>query len=411
MSPRKCYYCRAYICTECQQAAWHHIFCSRWCVYRYIGSVYLAKIVLRPEFLYMLVIVLALQVVLYFSLKQLLSRQDPGRTEVRPADIGQFSAVSVDTSFSPQPNMLQIRGSAPANTILGLWHNGQFVSSTISYTRRYIFQTQYLYPGSNEFVIWAFSDQGRVYKVDSIYINYFSARLALLTLPVDKFITEQNYLALTFDAGSTANGADSIMRVLENGKVRSTFFLTGDFIKSYPEIVKKLAGLGHELSNHTYNHPHLTNWEQDRRHTTAVNVDRPFVQQQLQLTDSLFYLLLNQHLKPFWRAPYGEFNTAILQWAAEIGYRHIGWTAECDSRDWVADPQDELYLKPEQLYQHWMSLEQAGKLRGAIILLHLGTERKSDFIYPALVKFIDQLQRKNYQFLTISQLLGVTNPL
>jgi peptidoglycan/xylan/chitin deacetylase (PgdA/CDA1 family) len=410
-SSHKCYYCHAYICRECQRAAWHHIFCGRWCIYRYIWSVYLAKIIRRPEFLYMLIIVVTLQIILYFSLRQILTDQVSLRPAVQPADTSQLSELTVDSAFNPQPNMLQIRGDAPANTILGLWHNGQFVTSTISYTQRYIFQTQYLYPGPNEFVIWAFSDQGKVFKLDSVFINYFSARLALLASPIDKFNTENNYLALTFDAGSTTNGADSILQILEKGNVRCTFFLTGDFIKSNPQMVIKLAGLGHELSNHTYNHPHLTNWEQDRRHTTAGNVDRFFIQQQLQRTDSLYYILLNQHLKPFWRAPYGEFNAAILQWAAEIGYRHIGWTAECDSRDWVADRHDVLYLNPEQLYQHWMALEQAGKLKGAIILLHLGTERKSDFIYPVLAKFIDQLQKKNYQLLTISQLLGVTDPL
>jgi peptidoglycan/xylan/chitin deacetylase (PgdA/CDA1 family) len=261
-------------------------------------------------------------------------------------------------------------------------------------------------------VIWAFSDQGKVYKIDSLCLNYFSARQAILALPVDKFITKQNYLALTFDAGSTANGADSILQILDSRGVGCTFFLTGDFIKAYPELVKKLsAGLGHELANHTYNHPHLTNWEKELRHTLASRVSRDFLQRQLLMTDSLYYRLSAHHLKPFWRAPYGEFNKDILQWAAEIGYRHIGWSSGCDSRDWVADQQSELYLEPEELYRHWMNLEQDGKLRGAIILMHLGTDRKSDFVFPVLAKFIDKMHEKNYKFLTISQFFGITNPL
>jgi peptidoglycan/xylan/chitin deacetylase (PgdA/CDA1 family) len=359
----------------------------------------------------MLMIVLILQIILYFSLRQLLLRPVASGTDTPPADYRALSVFTLDTAFFPQPDFLQIHGTAPANTILGLWHNGQFVNSTISYSQRYIFPAQYLYPGANQFVVWAFSDQGKVYKIDSISLNYFSARIALLAIPVDKFNTDQHYLALTFDGGSTATGADSILQILESKRIRSTFFLSGDFIKSYPDLVKKLAGLGHELSNHTYTHPHLTNWEQSRQHSTADGVDRVFVQRQLQKTDSLFYDLLHQHLKSYWRAPYGEFNSLILQWAAEIGYRHIGWTKECDSRDWVADPQSELYLSPEQFYQYFMTLEQAGKLKGAILLLHLGTERKSEFIFSALEKLIDQLQTKNYQFLTISQFFGVCAPL
>jgi peptidoglycan/xylan/chitin deacetylase (PgdA/CDA1 family) len=410
-SARKCYYCQQPICQECQLVLWHHIFCGRWCAFKHGWSALSGQLKRRREYLYILAIVLILQFIMYVMIRQMINQQAAGTREERSLETGPLSPFRIDTAFVPQSNLLQISGEAPVNTILGLWHNGQFVASTISYTRHYSFKAQYLYAGINKFVIWAFSDQGRLYKIDSLSLQYFSAYTAMLAVPVNKFQTDQNYLALTFDAGSTAQGADTILQILDNKSIAGTIFLTGDFIKSYPAIIKKLVAQGLELGNHTYNHPHLTNWERDREQTTAAKVDRYFIYQQLQRTDSIFFRLMNRHLKPYWRAPYGELNTTILQWAAEIGYRHIGWTKGCDSRDWVADPESELYRSADQFYQHFMQLEQAGQLKGAILLMHLGTDRKSDFIYPALVRLIDQLLAKNYQFLTISQFLQVSKPL
>jgi len=414
-SSRKCYQCKEYICTECQLAWWHHIFCGLLCATRFTWFNLITKLNRKREYLYVLAGVLVLQIIFYLIINHTMQVRLEKRISGNRYDQGTASAdnitITVDTSFVPAPNLLQISGNAPGNMILGLWHNGQFVTSTISDDQRYIFDSQNLYPGSNTFVIWAFSDQGKIFRIDSIYLDYHSAHLDHLSLSVNQFKTEQNYVAITFDAGSSATGSDSIITILNSKKVQCTFFLTGHFIKTYPDMVQQLVNNRHELANHTYNHPHLTTWEQDHVHITSDHIDRSVLHQQLQLTDSLYYGLVHQHLEAFWRAPYGEYNAEILQWAAEIGYRHIGWTPECDSWDWVTDPESELYRSSEQIYQHFMELEGAGKLKGAIILMHFGTDRKSDFVYPALAKLIDLLRIKNYEILTISQFFGKTNPL
>jgi len=365
----------------------------------------------RREYVYILTGFVLIQIIMYFRIVHIVEKQVTATHMDQQKAMEPVSFFKVDTAFVPHSNLIQISGEAPANTILGLWHNGLFVTSTISQAMHYSFKSEYLYNGENEFVIWAFTNQGRSYKIDSLSLHYFSTYTAMLSRSIEKFQTDQNCLALTFDAGSTANGADTILQILRDKHVNCTVFLTGDFIKSYPEMIKKLDTQGLELANHTFKHPHLTNWEQQHNQTTAEKVDRFFVQQQLLQTDSLFLKITHRPLKPYWRAPYGEVNPSILQWAAEIGYRHIGWIREGDSRDWVTDSQSDLYRSPEQFYKDMMDLEHTGRLRGAILLMHLGTDRKSDFIYPALIKLIDQLQAKNYQFLTISQFLEISAPL
>ena len=140
-------------------------------------------------------------------------------------------------------------------------------------------------------------------------------------------------------------------------------------------------------------------------YSTREKVSRGYFQQQLNVTDSLFYNLFKKRLKPYWRAPYGEINREILFWAAELGYRHIGWSYQCDSRDWVADKNSELYRTAEQIKKHFLDIEKKSGLNGKIILMHLGSERDDDFPYLTLSDLIKELKRRGYTFMQVSQLL------
>jgi peptidoglycan/xylan/chitin deacetylase (PgdA/CDA1 family) len=226
-----------------------------------------------------------------------------------------------------------------------------------------------------------------------------------LSMPLTKIRTTENILALTFDGGSAANGADSIIKILETKNIKSTFFLTGSFIRKFPRIVNKLILNNHELANHTYSHPHLTTYLKNGNHTVLEHVDRPFVYAQLYKTDSLLYAGFGQHFKPFWRAPFGEYNQEILKWAAEKGYKHVGWSSGCDTRDWVSDPESVLYRTADEIYDYIINLESRGKLRGAVILMHLHSDRFDDMPYKILPKLIDTLRSREYRIVTISELI------
>ena len=46
--------------------------------------------------------------------------------------------------------------------------------------------------------------------------------------------------------------------VYSKTKVKSTFFLVGDWVKNYPDSVKDIAKHGHDVGNHSNTHPHMT---------------------------------------------------------------------------------------------------------------------------------------------------------
>jgi peptidoglycan/xylan/chitin deacetylase (PgdA/CDA1 family) len=313
--------------------------------------------------------------------------------------------LQIDTLFAGLSQSIQIKGKGQNNNLLGLWHNGKYSSSAIVNNGSYAFPPQSLYLGENNFLIWSMSEDGKTTLVDTFSIEYYSQRLHLLSTPFSKLNTNEKIVSLTFDAGSAANGADSIIRILDDNGLKLTFFLTGMFIQKFPEIVQNLISNGHELANHTFSHPHLTSFSVNQTHNNLLHTNRKFISEQLNKTDSLFYDKFGNHLKPFWRAPFGEYNDQILMWAAELGYKHIGWSPYCDTRDWVSDKDSDLYWTGEEIYQHLIDLESRGNLKGAIILMHINTDRIIDEPFKILPKLIHTLLDQGYRIVPVSILL------
>jgi len=390
LSSRKCFQCKEHICGDCQKKVYHHLFCGYWCILKFL---YLGKIAPNKkirEYVYLIGIMLGLQIVFY----QVMITSPDGVENSDYSDLvmddtsksqSQFD-LAVDTIFTGFSQLIRIEGKGENNSLLGLWHNGQFSSSAIMNSGSYVFPPQPLYLGENIFMVWSLSEGGKTTLVDSFTIDFYSQRLRMLSRPFTRLKTDKKILALTFDGGSAADGADSILQILENKNLKLTFFLTGTFIHKFPDIVHDLINSGHELANHTYSHPHLTKFTDTQNHNSLKHINRSYIYRQLNMTDSLLYGNFGTHFRPYWRAPFGEYNRHILKWAAEIGYKHIGWSSSCDTRDWISDRDSDLYRTGEEIYQHLLELESRGKLKGAVILMHIHTDRETDTPYKILPK-------------------------
>ena len=62
---------------------------------------------------------------------------------------------------------------------------------------------------------------------------------------------EKKYIYLTFDCGYEAGYTEKILEVLKQNDVKATFFITGHYLNSEPELVKKMTDEGHIIGNHT----------------------------------------------------------------------------------------------------------------------------------------------------------------
>lgn len=234
-----------------------------------------------------------------------------------------------------------------------------------------------------------------------------------LGLDISRGPTSERRVVLTFDGGSEANATQEILDVLKARGIRTTIFLTGGYIRRYPDLVRRMVEEGHEVGNHTMHHPHLTTYAENRRHETRKGVDRQLVQRELQQAAALFEEVTGRRMAPYWRAPYGEHNLEIRRWAAELGYLHVSWTRDAaagedlDSRDWVADPESQIYASAREIRERILTFGRGrgSGASGGIILLHLGTQRRQDQVHRELPEIIDRFQVQGYRLVTISELL------
>lgn len=207
-------------------------------------------------------------------------------------------------------------------------------------------------------------------------------------------------LVLTFDGGSSAEVAEEILDTLRARKVRTTLFLTGAFIRRYPELVKRMARDGHELGNHTTTHPHFApGGRRDPRWTKEK------VQRELLEADQALYALLGRPMDPYWRAPYGEQTAEIRAWAEEIGYRHVGWSEGADTLDWATTADRKLYRSGTAILDR-LQRRLAKDGNGLIVLMHLGSARpEQDRPARSLGGFMDRAAKDGWQFVPVGAYL------
>jgi len=208
-------------------------------------------------------------------------------------------------------------------------------------------------------------------------------------------------ILLSFDGGSSAEVATEVLDLLKARGVRTTLFLTGAFIQRFPALVRRMAAEGHELGNHTMNHPHFApGMKRDAKWT------RDRIQRELLDADAALVKLLGRPMDPFWRAPYGEHTAEIRRWAEELGYRHVGWSEGADTLDWATPKDRRLYRSGEAIVQRLQQrLNRDGD--GIIVLMHLGSARSvGDRPTDGLGAFMDRAKKEGWNFVSAGTILA-----
>jgi len=407
LTAKRCYYCKEYICGACQLHLGGHLFCSRTCYYKWRWQAFKVKAQKLPFVPIGFGLLFVFVTALFFYTQHRLSEIEnnvapaPAAPEKMLTDsIPSYASLLWDTLRAAQSNRLQIKVRTQAGHLTALWRDGMFTNSVIPTADSVIFTEQYLRQGRNAFKVYMIPPSGRPALIDSFAVNFHSARLSYLSRPILRGSAHSRQIALTFDGGASNRGTQKILDILKDKNVRCTMFLTGSFIKHFPDLVVRIVGDGHQIGNHTLSHPHFTQYEINRTQKTRDGVGRQLVQRQLNAADSLLYALTKHGM-----APYGEYNKDILLWAAEAGYRHVGWSRHCDTWDWEADTASVLYRTPHDIINYLLDVEKKEGLSGKIILMHLGSERKNHFPYEILSELIDELRHRGYRFVTVSELI------
>lgn len=193
-------------------------------------------------------------------------------------------------------------------------------------------------------------------------------------------------VALTFDAGADRGYAVTILQTLERNHVRASFGMTGKWAQSNPALVKRIARDGDTLINHTYDHRSFTGLS-----TRLAGLSVAQRTWEITQTERIVHRLTGHTTKPFFRPPYGDWDSATLVVARRLGYRYmVMWTI--DSLGWDG-------LSEAQILQRCLNLMHPG----SIVLMHVGIQSHDA---QALQPLITALQRRGYRFETIPQLVA-----
>lgn len=435
---RRCYYCKSLICTECQLQKLHHIYCGWKCFFMDVVTNVVSKTlrhfrVWRRFFrrkkifssrnlidLFLVVIIIYNVILMHGNRRQI--KQLLQLHERAPADTTLTEhAEQIDTlTVFPVPqasmivrNRFDIEGETEDNRVVTLSANGKMQQAILAKGRKFAFKDVVVKNGQNHFVIRSINEDGSSVILEEVHFKYGKPTPSYLARDFSRGNVDKMKIALTFDGGYLDNAAHEILDILKQENVKATLFLTGIFIRKYPELVRRMADEGHVIGNHSWTHPHLTTYAQNRKHQTLAHITAEIVQQELLRTAELYKRVTGQKIDPLWRAPYGEHNQEIRQWAAEVGFRHIGWTVgknsgeHMDSMDWVADKHSPAYHTADEIAEKILSFgaESSTRANGSIILMHLGSERSDDYPHLKLPMIIDQFKKRGYEIATIPEML------
>lgn len=200
--------------------------------------------------------------------------------------------------------------------------------------------------------------------------------------------TSRRIVALTFDAGSGDQGLAKILGVLQSRNVPGTFFLTGQFIQTYPDDARAIASYPmHSIGNHTVDHPDLTTLTDAQIRAEILGAEQSILNS------------TGREPWPLFRFPYGARNQHTIAVANSLGYGDIYWTV--DTLGWEGSRA----VNGSGGGQSVASVTQKalnGATPGEIILMHIGAAPDGTTLdADALAGIIDGLRAKGYGFVAI----------
>lgn len=186
--------------------------------------------------------------------------------------------------------------------------------------------------------------------------------------------SQQPCIALTFDDGPNAATTSQILSILEKENVHASFFVVGSRIAGNEALLRQMYTDGDEIGNHSWSHPDLTTLKPDQ------------VRQQVVMTQQAVEAA-GVPAPTLFRPPYGAVNKSVL---SNIPLMVMFWNE--DPQDWAAN-------SPEQVEQ---AVESSAK-PGGVVDMHDIYQVTVDSLDP----IIQKLKSEHYQFVTVSQLMGL----
>lgn len=183
---------------------------------------------------------------------------------------------------------------------------------------------------------------------------------------------KKKVIYLTFDNGYENGYTSKVLDVLKKEKVPAAFFVTGHYLLSQPDLVRRMVKEGHIVGNHSWHHPDLT----------AVSDER--IRKELEKVRLSYEEETGKKKMKYVRPPRGIFSERTMQIAKEEGYTHVFWSLAFV--DWNVNQQKGWQYSYDNIMRQIHP--------GAVMLLHTVSKDNAD----ALERVIKDLKKRGYKF-------------
>jgi peptidoglycan-N-acetylmuramic acid deacetylase len=175
---------------------------------------------------------------------------------------------------------------------------------------------------------------------------------------------KDKYVYLTFDCGYEAGYTESIIDTLSENDVTAAFFITGHYLNTAEDLVRKMIENGNIVGNHTVNHKCLPNLTDDE------------IKDEIMKLHNAVYEKIGYEMT-FFRPPKGEFSERTTSLINNMGYTSVLWSSAYD--DWDTEKQGREEYGKKKILDNLHN--------GSVILLH-ATSKDNSVILDDLIKEI-----------------------
>jgi cellulose synthase/poly-beta-1,6-N-acetylglucosamine synthase-like glycosyltransferase/peptidoglycan/xylan/chitin deacetylase (PgdA/CDA1 family)/spore germination protein YaaH len=219
------------------------------------------------------------------------------------------------------------------------------------------------------------------------------------TYTIEQYGYHPKEVALSFDDGPDPKWTPKILDILRNKGVKGTFMMIGAEAQENVGLMKRVVREGHEIGNHTYTHPDISEIS-----TRQLDIE-------IKLTERLFASKLG--IQPlYFRPPYDideepdtDDQSAPVERIQHDGYTIIG--SKMDTNDWNENPSKTPAEITQSILEQLETMKVKPQFRGSIILLHDGGGDRAATV-AALPMLIDALRAHGYTIVPVSALMGKT---
>ena len=216
--------------------------------------------------------------------------------------------------------------------------------------------------------------------VSVLFCGSYFIRMGFFMKSICSVNTSEKIIALSFDDGPAEKKTIRILDILKDNHVEAAFFCIGKNMPENEEVLKRMAGDGHIIGNHSHSHHSLFDLYSSKKMLNELELASQTCQE------------ITGNYPRFFRPPFGVTNPNLKKAVLKGGFISIGWSIR--SYDTVIGNEERLLtrildrLKP-----------------GAILLLHDSSESTLK-ILPRLIK---EIRNKGYKMIRLDKMINL-NP-